>query len=110
MLRSAGIKRKTCHSAHHSTCLGGTLTALAVAGLFATQLVLVGRTLSGQSEVRGPTCLLLDLQALNGWRKLAEDLVGLLVVLHLGSDELSEVAERLRGIQNLWKVSKSFAR
>ena len=49
----------------------------------------------------GTTYLLINLQAINNGRKLAHDLVSLLVVLHLGSDELSKVAKRLRGIKDL---------
>lgn len=56
---------------------------------------------------RSVTCLLLDLQAIDDGRELAEDLVRLLVVLHLGSDELGEVAERLRGVEDLGEMLAS---
>lgn len=52
-------------------------------------------------EVCGATNLLLDLQAVHDRGKLAQDLVGLLVILNLGSDEIGEVAEGLRGVKDL---------
>lgn len=51
--------------------------------------------------VRGATNLLLNLQAVDDGGKLAENLVGLLVVLNLSGDQISEVAEGLRGVKNL---------
>ena len=45
--------------------------------------------------------LLLDLESLNDGGKLAEDLVGLLMVLDLGGNELGEVAKRLGGVEHL---------
>jgi len=44
---------------------------------------------------------LLQLQTLDDGRKLAQDLIRLLVVLHLSSDELRQVAEGFGGIQDL---------
>lgn len=41
---------------------------------------------------RSTTCLLFDLQTLNDGRKLAQNLVSTLVVLHLGGNELGKVA------------------
>ena len=46
-------------------------------------------------------CLLLHLQAINNGRRLAQDLLSLLVVLDLGGDQLSEVTEGLGGIEDL---------
>ena len=57
--------------------LRGALTALAVGGF------------------------LLHLKALNDRSELAEDIVGLLVVLNLGGDELGQVAQRLRSVEHL---------
>jgi hypothetical protein len=47
------------------------------------------------------TYLLVDLQLLDDRGKLAQDLERLLVVLHLGSDQLGKVPQGLRSIQNL---------
>ena len=46
-------------------------------------------------------CFLLDLQAIHDRSQLAENLVGLLVKLELGSDEICDVAKRFRGIEDL---------
>ena len=47
------------------------------------------------------THLLFDLQLLDDGCQLGQNLVCLLVVLELGGDEFSEVAERLGGVENL---------
>ena len=44
---------------------------------------------------------MIDLKALDDGRKLAEDVVGLLVELGLRREQLGQVAERLRGVENL---------
>lgn len=56
------------------------------------------------SKGRGATHFLLSLQTLNNGCELAQHLVGLLVVLDLGGDELGQVAEGLRGIKDLISV------
>jgi hypothetical protein len=48
---------------------------------------------------------LLNLETINNWCKLAENLICLLVVLELGSDQVGEVSERFRGIKDLAAVS-----
>jgi hypothetical protein len=45
--------------------------------------------------------LLFDLQLLDDGCQLGQNLVCLLVVLELGGDEFSEVAERLGGVEDL---------
>lgn len=50
---------------------------------------------------RGMTYFLFGLQALNDGGELREDLVGLLVVLDLGRDQLRQVAQRLGRVENL---------
>jgi hypothetical protein len=47
------------------------------------------------------TYLLLDLQSIHSGGELAEDLVGLLVELQLGSDQIGQVAQGLGGIKDL---------
>lgn len=47
------------------------------------------------------TDLLLDLESINDWCELAEDLIGLLVELELRGDQICEVAEWFWGIKNL---------
>lgn len=47
------------------------------------------------------THLLFDLQLVHNWGKLRQNLVSLLVVFELGSDEVGEVAEGLGGIEDL---------
>ena len=47
------------------------------------------------------THLLLDLQTVHHWCKLTENLVGLLVILQLGRNEIGKVAERFGGVENL---------
>lgn len=47
------------------------------------------------------TYFLLSLQALNDGSELLQDLVGLLVVLNLGGDELRKVAQGLGGVEDL---------
>lgn len=49
----------------------------------------------------GPTHLLLHLQTVDDGSKLAEDLVGLLVELQLGGDQVGQVAQGLGGIKDL---------
>lgn len=57
------------------------------------------------------TNLLLDLQPINNWGKLAEDLVRFLVVLQLSRDKICQIPERFRRIQNLeFFVSKIYQR
>lgn len=51
------------------------------------------------------THLLLDLQLIDDRRQLRKDLVGLLVVFELGSDELGKVAEGLRCVKDLHWIS-----
>lgn len=51
---------------------------------------------------------LLSLQTINDRRELAQNLVGLLVVLHLSRDQLREVPEGFRGIQDLGKLASNF--
>ena len=51
---------------------------------------------------RSTTCLLFDLQAFNHGRQLAQDLVRLLVELHLGRDQLRQVAQRLGRVDDLF--------
>jgi hypothetical protein len=48
---------------------------------------------------------LLNLESIDNWCKLAENLVCLLVVLELGSDQVGEVSERFGGIKDLAVVS-----
>ena len=45
--------------------------------------------------------LLLHLQPIHDRRQLAQDLVGLLVELELRGDEIGQVAEGLRGVEDL---------
>lgn len=45
--------------------------------------------------------LLLDLQRIHSGGKLAEDLVGFLVELQLGGDQVGQVAQGLGGIKDL---------
>lgn len=47
------------------------------------------------------THLLFDLQLVHDGRELRKNLVGLLVVLELGGDEVGEVAQRLGGVEDL---------
>ena len=54
-----------------------------------------------QSISRSTTCLLFELQPLNDGSQLAQNFVGLLVVLGLRLDELGEVAQGLGGIEDL---------
>lgn len=58
-------------------------------------------TRSVQRIGRSTTCLLFELQPLDDGSELAQNLVGPLVVLGLGGDELGEVAQGLGGIENL---------
>lgn len=53
--------------------------------------------------------LMLDLQAINNRRQLAEDLVRLLVEFELSGDQVRQVAERLRGIEGLAHLKSAFA-
>lgn len=45
--------------------------------------------------------LLFDLEAVYHWSKLAQNLLGLLVILNLSCDEVGKVAQGFRGIKNL---------
>lgn len=56
-----------------------------------------------RGKALGAADLLFNLQSLNDGGKLAQDLIGLLVVLDLGGDEFGEVTERLRGVDDLAK-------
>lgn len=56
------------------------------------------------------TYLLLKLKALDDGRQLVQDLVSLLMVLDLSSDKLCEVAEGLRGVENLVMRNVSIGR
>jgi hypothetical protein len=47
------------------------------------------------------TYFLLGLQALDDRGELLENLVGLLVVFNLSSDELGQIAQRLGGVKDL---------
>lgn len=47
------------------------------------------------------THLLFDLQLIHNGRQLRQNLVSLLVVFELGSDEIGEVAEGFGGIEDL---------
>lgn len=48
---------------------------------------------------------MLNLEAINDWRKLAENFVCFLVELELGSDQVGEVSEGFWGIKDLfWLV------
>lgn len=51
------------------------------------------------------TYLLLDLQRIHSRGELAQDLVGLLVELELGGDQIGQVAQGLGGIKDLNKGS-----
>ena len=51
------------------------------------------------------THLLLDLELINDRRQFRQNLVCLLVVFELGGDELSEVAEGFRCVEDLLMVS-----
>lgn len=55
------------------------------------------------------THLLFDLELVNYWRQLRQNLVRLLMVLELGSNQVSQVAQWLGSIKNLrasaWQVS-----
>lgn len=53
----------------------------------------------------GSLYLLLDLQSVNDWGKLAKDLVCFLVELELSGDEIGEVAEGFWGIKDLGSIS-----
>ena len=53
------------------------------------------------SDGRGMAHLLLRLQAVDDGSELAQGLVSLLVILDLGSDEVGQVAKRLRGVEDL---------
>ncbi len=63
-----------------------------------------------QRESRSTTCLLFDLQPVNDGCQLAQNLVGLLVVLHLGGDQLGEVAQGLGGVEDLLLKAGSVSR
>lgn len=52
------------------------------------------------------THLLFDLQLVDDGSQFREDLVCLLVVLELGSDEVREVAERFGGVEDLNHIGK----
>lgn len=58
------------------------------------------------SKSRGTTHFLLGLEAFDDRRKLAENLICLLVVLNLSGDELGQVSEGLGGVEDLYIVSK----
>jgi hypothetical protein len=47
------------------------------------------------------THLLFNLKVVNNWGKLAQDFVGLLVVLQLSSDKIGKISERFWGIKDL---------
>lgn len=47
------------------------------------------------------TYLLLDLQSIHSRGELAEDLVGLLVELQLGGNQIGQIAQGLGGIKDL---------
>jgi hypothetical protein len=49
----------------------------------------------------GIAYLLLDLERVHGGSELTQDLVGLLVELQLGSDQIGQVAQGLGGIKDL---------
>lgn len=51
-----------------------------------------------------PTHLLLNLQLVNNWGELGQDLVGLLVVFELGGDEIGEVAEGFGSVEDLQSI------
>jgi hypothetical protein len=51
------------------------------------------------------THLLLNLQLVDDWRQLRQNLVCLLVVFKLGGDKVGEVAEGLRCVEDLRCVS-----
>lgn len=51
---------------------------------------------------RSTTCLLFNLQPIDDGRELAQNLVGLLVELHLRGDQLGQVAQRLGGVEDLF--------
>lgn len=70
------------------------ITALAVTGLSHHKYF------SGR-EILVTTDLLLDLETIDDWRKLTEDLVCLLVELKLCRNQIRKVAERLWGIKDL---------
>ncbi len=53
------------------------------------------------------THLLLHLKLIDDRRQLAQDLVGFLVILELGSDQLGEVAKRFRRVEDLTEHRKS---
>jgi hypothetical protein len=54
-----------------------------------------------QGEGRSTTCLLFGLQPLDDGLELAQNLVGLLVVLDLGRDEFGHVAQWLGCVEDL---------
>src|SRR5699024_8465579 len=57
------------------------------------------------------TNLLLGLKAIHNGSKLAQDLVGLLMVLNLCGKELAKIAKRLWGVQHLFRpYVSSFAK
>ena len=66
-----------------------------------TNLDLQGRKALGAAD------LLFNLQALDGGGELAEDLVGLLVVLDLSCDKLGKVAQRLGGVDDLVQLKSA---
>ena len=53
------------------------------------------------SKVVGTTNLLVNLQLINLGRQLGHNLIGSLVKLQLGSDQLGEILERLRSIEHV---------
>lgn len=57
--------------------------------------------LSIASRENTVTYLLLDLQRINSRGELAQNLVGLLVELELGGDQVGQVAQGLGGIKDL---------
>ena len=61
--------------------------------------MLISNRLGG--VVFGAANLLLNLEAINNWRKLAKNLVCLLVEFELGGNQVGEVSEGLGGIKDL---------
>lgn len=55
---------------------------------------------------RTVTYLLLDLQCIHSRGELAQNLVGLLVELELGGDQIGQVAQGLGGIKDLEGVRR----
>jgi hypothetical protein len=89
----------------HQFIKSRSVTVLSVAGLVSTEI-------SCQTRVSSPrramiTHLLLDLEPIHDGSQLAQDFICLLVVLELSSDQVGQISEWLRRIEDLGTTSVS---